>query len=208
MKTQRPARRPGAGGRLERLLNVPVAVVGLLFLGTLCLAAQDKKNSGAPESGKNQGSIGLVASKEASAEEVGLPLYPGARPHKDQGDDSPAVQLGMWAGSTGFKLVVLKLESNDPPEKVAAFYQKALAKYGRVLNCAGSTRATGTKDRTDSSNKLHCSEDRPEGGELILKAGTEAEQHIVGIRPSGGRSVFELVYVEARGSESGKSPRR
>ncbi len=208
MNTQRSVRKPGADGGRERLLNVPVAIGGLLFLGTLCLAAQDKRNAGAPQSGKNQASIGLVASKGASAEDVGLPLYPGARPHKDQGDDSPAVQLGMWAGSSGFKLVVLKLESNDPPEKVAAFYQKALAKYGRVLNCAGSTRTTGTKDRTNSSNELDCSEDRPEGGELILKAGTEAEQHIVGIRSSGGRSVFELVYVEARGSESGKSPRR
>ncbi len=208
MNTKRSVRKPGGDDGRERLLNVPVAMGCLLFLGTLCVAAQDKKNAGTPEPGKNQGSFGLVGSKEASAEEVGLPLYAGARPHKDQGDDSPAVQLGMWAGSSGFKLVVLKLESIDPPDKVAAFYQKALAKYGRGLNCAGSTRATGTKDRTDSSNKLTCSEDRPEGRELILKAGTEAEQHIVGIRSSGGGSVFELVFVKARGSESGKSPRR
>ncbi len=66
---------------------------------------------------------------------------------KDNSDDSPAVQLGLWGGGSGFKLVVLKLESNDTPEKVAAFYRKALAKYGRVWNCADSTKAAGEQGR-------------------------------------------------------------
>ena len=41
--------------------------------------------------------------------------------------------MGLWGGSTGFKLFVLKMETADAPEKVASFYRKALAKYGTVL---------------------------------------------------------------------------
>ena len=126
-------------------------------------------------------------------------MYPGARPHKDNSDDSPAVQLGLWGGGSGFKLVVLKLESNDAPEKVATFYRKALAKYGRVLNCADATKAAGEKD---SRNDLDCQDDHAESGETVLKAGTKAKQHVVGIKLEEGRSVFQLVYVEAPVSNS------
>ena len=46
--------------------------------------------------------------------------------------------MGLWGGSSGFKLFVLKMESSDAPEKVAAFYRKALAKYGTVLDCSNA----------------------------------------------------------------------
>src|SRR5271157_2874190 len=181
-----------------------VAVLGLLLVAALPLAAQDKKVSGTTESEKHGSSIGFIASKEASAKDVGLPLYPGARPHKDDPDNSSAVQLGLWGGSSGFKLVVLKLESNDAPEKVAAFYRKALAKYGRVWNCADSTKAAGDQQKTESPNELNCQEEKPESGETVLKAGTKEKKHIVAIKPEGGLSVFQLVYVEAPVSDNNK----
>jgi hypothetical protein len=197
MNSQRVGQSAGqcAGGK--RLRAIQVTAIGLLLAAALPLSAQDKKDSGAMGSGD---SIGFIASKDASAKEVGPPLYPGARPHKDKSDDSPAAQLGLWGGAWGFKLAVLKLESNDPPEKVAAFYHKALAKYGRVLNCADAAKAAGAQDKTDS--ELSCKDDQPENGETVLKAGTKEKQHIVGIKLEGGLSVVQLVYVEARGSDS------
>jgi len=183
------------GGKWLRAIQV--AAIGLLLVTTLPISAQEKKDSDAIGPGKGNGSIGFIASKKASAEEVGLPLYPGARPHQDKSDDSPAFQLGLWGNAWGFKLVVLKLESNAAPEKVAAFYHKALAKYGRVLNCADSTKAASEQQKRDSPNELNCHEDHPESGETVLKAGTKEKQHIVGIKPEGGLSVFQLVYVEA-----------
>src|SRR5208283_1278888 len=102
-----------------------MAIMGLLLVATLSLSAQEKEQA----TGGGD-SIGFIASKNPDAREVGLPLYPGARPHQDKSDDSPKFQLGLWGGSWGFKLVVLKLETNDPPEKVTTFYHKALAKYG------------------------------------------------------------------------------
>jgi hypothetical protein len=202
MKTHGLVHKGGSDAAFKWFQTVPYAVVGLLVLATFLLAAQDKKEPGAVEPGKDQGSVGFILSKEPSAKEVGLPLYPGARPHKDSSDESSGVHFGMWGGSSGFKLVVLKLESNDPPEKVAAFYKKALAKYGRVLNCADSSKVADDKEKTRSSNELNCEDDRPERGELVLKAGTKGEQHIVGIKGEGSRSVFQLIYVEARGSDS------
>lgn len=194
----------GQDAGFKSLHAVLVAVMGLLFAAALPLAAQDNKDTDITKPGSDRDSIGFIASKNASAKEVGLPMYPGARPHKDESSDSPAAQLGLWGGSSGFKLVVLKLESKDAPEKVAAFYRQALAKYGKVLDCTDSSQAAGHKGEGKSSHELDCEGDQPESGELLLKAGTKEEQHVVGIKPSGGRSVFQLVYVEVRGSDTNK----
>lgn len=142
---------------------------------------------------------GLVVSARATAKEAGLPIYPGAIPHKDPDkDDSPAAKLGLWGSSFGFKLVVLKMESKDAPGKVADYYQKALAKYGQVLDCTNSAR---TKEDDDKSNKLTCGDDRPDHGGMLFKAGTKEKQHIVGVQSNGTGTVFQLLYIEARGEQ-------
>jgi len=182
--------------------SVGIIVLGILLVAALPLAAQDKKDSGNSESEMGRHSIGFIASKEASAKDVGLPLYPGARPHKDASDDSAAARLGLWGGNSGFKLAVLKLESDDAPEKVAAFYRKALAKYGKVLDCGDSSIVVGGEAKGSSSNELGCDEDRSDKGELVLKAGTKEEQHLVGIKTGKELTVFQLVYVEVRGSRT------
>jgi hypothetical protein len=191
-----------AGGKWFRA--VQVAAIGLLLATALPMSAQEKKDSGAINAGKSNKSVGFIASKDASAKEVGLPLYPGARPHQDKSDDSPAFQLGLWGGAWGFKIVALKLESNDSPEKVAAFYQKALAKYGRVWNCADSAKAASEQEKTDSPHELKCQDTKPESGETVLKAGTKEKQHIVDIKPDGGLSIIQLVSVELPPSDSSK----
>src|SRR5947199_7207639 len=95
------------------------------------MQAQSKPESKADTTG-HAGSIGFSATAVATSKDVGLPIYPGAKPHKDKGDDSSAVQLEMWGKLAGFKVVVLKLESADAPEKLVAFYENALAKFGKV----------------------------------------------------------------------------
>ena len=179
---------------------VGIAMLGLVFLADLPLRAQERKDSGKGDSEMGRNSIGFIASKEANAKDVGLPLYPGARPHKDASGDSAAARLGLWGGNSGFKLAVLKLESDDAPEKVAAFYRKALAKYGKVLDCRDSSITVGEKAKRSSPNELGCDEDQSDKGEQVLKAGTKEEQHLVGVKTSKGLTVFQLVYVEVRGS--------
>ncbi len=184
-----------------------VAALAAVLLVTKPATSQDSK--GSTQSTKGSHSIGVMASDEAGAKDVGLPIYPGARPHKDKSDDTPAAQLGLWGGNTNFKLVMLKMESQDLPGKVAAFYRKALGKYGKVLSCPDSSGSSGTGKSSDGKkNKdLVCDDDdKPKPGELEFKAGTEESQHIVAIEPNGAGTAFSLLYVEAKGSDSDKDP--
>ena len=183
-------------GRLVVCAGLCVALGG----GMLPAAAQDKGVNVSIQ-GKDGSDAGLVVSAQATAKEVGLPVYPGARPHKEK-EESSAVKMGLWGSSFGFKLVVLKMESNDATEKVAAFYQKALAKYGKVLNC--SEAAKSEKNKEDASKKITCGDDKPDAGGLVFKAGTKERQHLVSVKPHGAGSIFELVYVEAHGEDKGQ----
>jgi len=185
-----------------------IALAGMLGLAGGSLRAQEKaqKDTGRDKefSVTVQGretDAGLIVSARATAKEVGLPIYPGAIPHKDKGkeNDSPAAKLGMWGNSFGFKLVVLKMESKDAPKKIGEYYQKALAKYGTVLDCTNVTRTQEDKD--EKSEELTCSDDKPEKGGMLFKAGTKEKQHIVGVQPNGTGVVFQLIYVEARGEK-------
>jgi len=172
--------------------------------GVLAMMAVASASAGYVGGEQDQCGAGVMLSKQATAKDVGLPVYPGARAHKDEKEDSPTVQMGLWGGSFGFKLAVMKMESNDAPEKLAEFYKKALAKYGTVLNCSDASQKASGKDKGGSSNKLECDDDKPEKGRLVFKAGTKEKQHVVGIQPNGQGSLFQLVYVEARGDDKEK----
>jgi hypothetical protein len=185
-----------------------VVLAGAGLCGVLCFAAigaagQDKDKSGVDVkvTSKDGSEAGLMISAQATAKEAGLPLYPGAKPAKEDGDGSAAAKLGLWGSSFGFKLVVLKMESSDPPEKVAAFYQKALAKYGKVLDCTNNPAGADDKSKKSRSQELTCQDDRPDTGGMMFKAGTKEKQHIVGVKPNGTGSSFQLVYLEARSDE-------
>jgi len=46
---------------------------------------------------------------------------------------------------------------------------------------------------------LDCDSDHPEKGETVLKSGTKEMQHIASVKTNGSGSVYDLVYVEAKG---------
>src|SRR5262245_44960704 len=119
-------------------------------------------------------SAGILFSDSAAPANVGLPAYPGSERVKDSSDNSSSLQLGLWGPSSGFKLIVLKLDSKDSPEKVAAFYRKALAKYGEVLDCGQVVR----QNTAAQADGISCESDQPAAGGFTLKAGTRKQQHI------------------------------
>jgi hypothetical protein len=186
-----------------RVVLIGAALCGVLSLAALGGAGQDKDKSGVNVTitNKDGSDAGLMFSAQATAKEAGLPLYPGARPHKDEKDDSSGAKLGLWGSSFGFKLVALKMESDDSKEKVAAFYQKALAKYGAVLNCSDSSKTESDKDKSDSSKKLTCGDDHPDPGGMLFKVGSKEKQHLVSVKPNGTGCTFNIVYIEARGDD-------
>jgi hypothetical protein len=172
--------------------------LGLVF-SPLPLAAQNKGEEGKKDTKKG---VGFVVSEDVTEQDLGLPIYPGARRYKDQSDSSSAVQMGLRGGSGGFKLVVLKLETDDAPAKVADFYRNALAAYGHVLECA--KRPANTEKPAASSSELTCDADDSTEQGFTLKAGTKEKQHVVAVKPAGSRTHFALVYVETPESGSKK----
>lgn len=158
-----------------------------------------------PAGAQDQKGAGVTIAGDAEAKDLGLPLYPGSRRHKDKDSDSPGANLGLWGGGSGFKLAVLKMESDDPPDRIARYYKKALGKYGKVLDCShpSSDDADSTKDA--SSKALTCADDKPEPGGMMFKAGTKEKQHIVGVQPNGGGTLYQLVYVASWSADDKKT---
>ena len=199
--------------RCKSVSASPGALAGIVLAGITSLAAsplwgQEKEHKDTSKDKEFSVTVqgpetdaGLIVSARATAKEVGLPIYPGSIPHREQGkdDDSPAAKLGLWGSSFGFKLVVLKMESTDTPRKIADYYQNALAKYGTVLDCTNGARPQQAKD--EKSEKLTCGDDKPEAGGMLFKAGTAEKQHIVAVQPKGNGAEFQLLYVEARGEK-------
>ena len=181
--------------------------LGLCAFRPVYAQTQQDQNPPASQPSKDSGNIsaGFNLGKDASSKDVGLPIYPGARRHPDTKDDSSALNMGLWGGSTGFKMALLKMETNDSPEKVSAFYRKALAKYGKVLTCgAGDSATQDSQDNAKSSQALDCGTDKPDKGGIELKAGTKQKQHIVGISQEGNGTTFQLIYIETSGLEDDK----
>ena len=130
---------------------------------------------------------------EADLKEIGLPVYPGSR-LRDDSNESAQTTLGLWISDKGFRLVAVKFESNDGPEKVLNYYRKALGKFGAVLQCPGG----GT-----TPSGLTCKDHETKNGEVDLMAGSMEKRRIVGVEsaPHGGTR-FELVYLRTKGVEA------
>jgi len=147
---------------------------------------------------------GIHVDENADARDAGLPVYPGARlkPKSNDGEEKSA-NVDISGFGFGLKVVALEYESDDPPDKLIAYYQDQLKKYGSVLQCRthalhiGKYKAHAFKD---DSNKLTCDSD-DNGNTMELKVGTDDNQHIVSIEPQGKGSDFAIVWVRVRGKE-------
>jgi hypothetical protein len=197
----------------SRIALRPVVLAGILFAGIVSpagslLRAQEKSQKDASKDKEISVTVkgpdtdgGLILSANATAKEVGLPIYPGSVPYKEpeKDNDSSAVKMGLWGTSFGFKLVVLKMESKDATAKIARYYQKALAKYGTVLDC---TNPPPQQPKDHKSEKLTCGSDKPDPGGMLFKAGTVEKQHMVAVQPKASGTLFQLLYIEKRGERN------
>jgi hypothetical protein len=167
-------------------MSTCIRVFASILVVALCaipaLAQQKPEKEGA----------GVIISGKASSSDVGLPFYPGSIPRKDDSNDSQAARLGLWGGGSGFKLAVVKMDSTDSPEKVANFYKKALAQYGKVLDC---TRPPVSSNADKNTKELTCGDDKPDAGGMLFKSGTKEKQHIVSIKPNAKGSSYDLVAL-------------
>ena len=100
-----PSQRRSARVVLQISLILAVALAIMPFTAQ----SQSKSDQEKDKKSSNK-SVGFVLSAEATAKDLGLPIYPGARQVKDSSEDSSALNVGLWGGSSAFRLVVLKLE--------------------------------------------------------------------------------------------------
>ena len=186
---------------VQRAMIAAALIAGFVLCGAA--KAQDDKSKD-----NSNFSAGITAGEHADAKDLGLPIYPGSKPHKDNNDDSSGGNFGLFGGNVGFKLAVVKMETKEAPYKVAAYYRKALKKYGTVLDCSNAPAPTqAEKHAAEKSGALTCDDDKTKPGEMLYKAGTKAEQHIVSVQPAdagASGAVYNLVYVSTKGLDDKK----
>jgi hypothetical protein len=157
-----------------------------------------------------------VDTDQISAADLGLPVYPGAGVVKDN-DGNQSADIHMGFGEWQLRVRAVSYSSSDPQDKVAAFYKKALERYGNVITCQGNN-PVGTP--TVTAEGLSCTDDGHKShfqfngkangidlsGDLQLKAGSPRHQHIVGFEDAKeGRVRFALVALDLPSNMDSKS---
>lgn len=198
-----------------RLFKLPLGnsrlLLPLAFVATLALpgcSVNLKKNSeGQDKKVDIETPVGgLHVSKDADVRDLGLPVYPGARRKEKHDDDDNSAHVNISSSLFGLKVVAIEFLSDDPPEKIIAYYKDQLKKYGGVLECRTGKSHVGASinpvDNSSDDKQLKCDDDQ-NGKTVELKAGTEQHQHIASIKPSddGKGSNFGLVYIQMRGGK-------
>lgn len=143
----------------------------------------------------------LKVNNQVDVKETGFPVYPGARQVERNDHDSSAANVNISVGGFGLKVVAIKFESDDAPDKVLAFYRDKVKAYGGTyLECRGLDINVNAGNDNDEK-ELTCGKHSGRGDSTELKAGTPDRQHIVSVKPKGSGSEFALVYVNKRGKE-------
>jgi hypothetical protein len=146
--------------------------------------------------------LDLHANGHATAQAIGLPAYPGAKPYKDKADDSGSADLGMVLNSFHFQLQVASYVTPDPSRKVLEFYRKPLARYGEVLECdhgqpVGDLKETRSGLTCGDKGHVQINGTSDSSTDHELRAGTPQQFRIVAIDNSvAGETKFGLVALE------------
>ena len=181
-------------------LSIGSLFAALCVLPACSINANDKHNSKDGEARVDiKSPMGdLHVSEQADIRDAGLTLYPGAKPApKDDSDDKKSANVNLSVPGFSLKVVAAEFLSDDAPDKVIAYYNKELQKYGKPIQChdawSGGHVET-SHDKDDGSKPVSCGKNGS-GDSVELKVGTEANQHIVAIKPNSQGARFALVYV-------------
>jgi len=136
---------------------------------------------------------GLKVRTQADASETGLALYPGARRVADEDARQHSANISISLPVVKVKVVAVKFETDDPPEKVLEFYRRELEKHGSWSECHGGFEF--------NKDEIHCRERKQTEDETQLVTGTEERHRIVAVKRMLGHTEFALVYVHTREGE-------
>jgi hypothetical protein len=194
-------------GDIIAKLSLGALFAALLVLPACSINASDKHNSKDGETHVDiKSPMGdLHVSEQADIRDAGLSLYPGAKPApKDDSDDKKSAKVNLSLPGFSLKVVAAEFTSEDATEKIIAYYNKELQRYGKPIQCRGAwsdgahiNKSAGDKDKDkdkDADKPVSCDGDGS-GNSVELKVGTEGNEHVVSVKPNSTGSRFALVYV-------------
>jgi hypothetical protein len=174
--------------------------VALCILTACSINANDKGKDGDKQV-DIQSPIGdLHVSEQADIRDAGLALYPGAKPApKDDSDDKKSANVNLSVPGFSMKVIAAEFLSDDAPDKIVAFYNKDLQKYGKPIQCHGGWNGghVNYDGKDEMSKPVSCENDRT-GDAVELKVGTEGNQHLVSVKSNSRGTRFALVYIRFR----------
>ena len=131
----------------------------------------------------------LSVTKDALPEDVGVRVYPGARP-LDDGKETDRANVSIQSPFVDLRVAALKYRSEDAPDAIAEFYRRELAAYGPVTVCRGEVDFE--RDAAPRCKSRHASR-----GQLQVGVGTKGNFRMASVKPRGNGSEFAVVYVRA-----------
>lgn len=148
------------------------------------------------------GGMQVKTNDDTVLQSMGLPAYPGAVLVKKDNDHG-AADVNMNFGNFHLRVKAASYRTTDSPDKVEAFYRKALGRYGDVIQCSND-RPVGEPTHTAEgltcdNDKKHVSINDDMSRKMELKAGSKQHQHIVAINPEGTGTKLGLVALDLPG---------
>ncbi len=182
-----------------------VLLVALVVLPACSINVKDKKAGDGESRVDIKTPMGDIhVNEQPDIRETGLSLYPGAKPaQKEDSDDKKSANVNISGPGFALKVVAAEFTSDDASDKVIAYYNKELQKYGKVVQCHGHWRGDhvgNVSNGKDSAKPVSCDNENS-GSSVELKVGTEDNQHIVAVDREGTRTKFALVYVRTHGKD-------
>jgi hypothetical protein len=192
---------------LRKILGKSAMAAGVAAILALpgCRVHVDKDSGGKEKNVQVDTPFGgvHVNTDQTSAADLGLPVYPGAEPVKDDEKHKSAdVHLGF--GEWQLRVKEVSYGTSDSKEKVTAFYKKALGRFGDVITCQGNSPVgkpavthEGLSCENNEKNGKVKLDDNDFNQDFQLKAGSKRHQHIVGFEDSkDGQTRFALVAID------------
>jgi hypothetical protein len=185
-------------------LIIAVSFAGWLTFSACTVSVKDHENGDNSKVDIETPIGGIHVDEQADLRDIGLPLYPGARHKSKTGQDSKSANVNISSGLFGVKVVAIEYESDDPPDKLLAYYRDKMKKFGSIVECRtdkqGGDLKVKASNHEDGSRPVSC-DDNNSGNVVELKTGTDNNQHLVSVEPEGKGTDFSLVYVRTRGKQ-------
>jgi hypothetical protein len=185
-------------GARRPLLLLGSLFVALCVLPACSIDAKNKDKNGEAHVDIKSPVGDLHVSEDADIRDAGLTIYPGAKPApKDDSDDKKSANVNLSLPGFSLKVVAAEFLSDENPEKIIAYYDEELHKYGKPIQCHGEWsggHVQSSPGKEEGSQPVSC-KNGGSGNSVELKVGTEGNQHLVAVKPSNSGTRFALVYV-------------